>query len=220
VPYLADAGNIEAFRSTDGGTSWTASVTIASAASHVDPGGFRSAPLPSASIDGAGRVFVTWESCLLESGCRTNDAVLTTSSDGRTWTAPVRVPTNAAGTSIDVTIPGIGVDRSTQGGTAHLGIVYYDFSNVNCTVSTCQLNVGFISSADGGTTWSASQQLAGPMLLTWLAQSQNGRMVGDYFATAFSGGKAFPIFAVGKSPHAGEAFNEAMYTERGGVSVP
>jgi hypothetical protein len=118
-----------------------------------------------------------------------------------------------------VAIPGIGVDSSTKGATAHIGIVYYDVSNVRCTVATCQLNVGFISSADGGTTWSPPAQLAGPMRLTWIANSQNGRMVGDYFATAFSGGKAFPIFAVGKKPPAGHAFDEAMYTVTGGVTV-
>ncbi len=219
VPFLAAAGTIDAYRSADGGTTWTAPVVVASAAAHLDPGGFRGGPLPSAGIDAGGRVYVTWESCLFESSCTTNDAVLSSSIDGLAWSAPIRLPTNPAGSSVDVAIPGIGVDRSTQGAAAHLGIVYYDFSNVRCTLSTCRLNVGFISSSDGGATWSTPQQLAGPMLLTWLAASQNGRMVGDYFATAFSGGKAFPIFAVGKKPAPSLAFDEAIYTVRGGLTV-
>ncbi|HEV2361995.1 MAG TPA: hypothetical protein VGS21_09865, partial [Acidimicrobiales bacterium] len=58
-----------------------------------------------------------------------------------------------------------------------------------------------------------------PMLLTWIANSQNGRMVGDYISTAFAGGKAFPIFALGTKPPAGQAFNELMYTAQGGLST-
>jgi hypothetical protein len=218
VPFLADAGSIEAFKSTDGGRSWTAPVVIASARIHVPPGGFRGGPLPSAAVDRAGRVFVTWETCIEETGCSTNDAVLTTSTNGTAWSAPARVPIDAPGAVADVEIPGLGVDRSTQGSSAHLGIVFYEFSNVGCAITTCRLNVGFISSPDGGATWSAPMTLAGPMLLTWLANSQNGRMVGDYFATAFAGGRAFPIFAVGHKPPAGSAFDEAMYTVNGGLA--
>ena len=217
APFAADSGSIEAYRSTNGGTSWSSPVTIASARSHVAPGGFRGGPLPSVAVDGGGRVFVTWDSCLKEAGCSTDDAVLSTSTNGTVWSAPVRVPIGAAGTSADIVNPGIGVDRSTQGSSAHVGIVFYKFSNVNCTITTCRLSVGFISSPDGGVTWSAPTALGAPMLLTWIAKSQNGRMVGDYFATAFAGGRAFPIFAVGMKPPAGQAFNEAMYTVQGGL---
>jgi hypothetical protein len=217
APFAADSGSIEAYRSTDGGVSWSSAVIIASARAHPAPGGFRGGPLPSVAVDGGGRVFVIWDSCLKETGCSTNDAVLSTSSNGTAWSTPVRVPIGAAGTSADIVNPGIGVDRFTRGGSAHVGIVFYKFSNVNCTVTTCRLSVGFISSPDGGATWSAPAALGAPMLLTWIAKSQNGRMVGDYFATAFAGGRAFPIFALGKKPPAGQAFDEAMYTVQGGL---
>ena len=49
----------------------------------------------------------------------------------------------------------------------HLGLTYYFYSNANCTASTCALNVGFISSLDGGTTWTAPTTLAGPMTPTY-----------------------------------------------------
>lgn len=219
APFLADSGSIEAYRSTDGGKSWSSPVIIARASAHSDPGGLRAGPLPSVAIDGGGRVFVTWESCLKATACSTNDAVLSTSTNGTAWSTPIRVPVGAAGTSADIVIPGIGVDRSTQGSSAHVGIVFYRFSNVNCTLATCRLSVGFISSLNGGGTWSAAAALGAPMLLTWIAKSQNGRMVGDYFATAFAGGRAFPIFAVGTKPPAGQAFNEAMYTVQGGLKL-
>jgi hypothetical protein len=219
APFLADSGSIEAYRSTDGGKSWSSPVVIARASAHPAPGGLRAGPLPSVAVDGGGRVFVTWDSCLKEKACSTNDAVLSTSTNGTTWSTPVRVPVGAVGTSADVVIPGIGVDRSTQGSSAHVGIVFYKFSQVKCTIATCRLSVGFISSANGGATWSAPAALSAPMLLTQIARSQNGRMVGDYFATAFAGGRAFPIFAVGTKPPAGQAFNEAMYTMQGGLKI-
>ena len=43
-------------------------------------------------------------------------------------------------------------------------------------------------------------------------------MVGDYIATAFSGGTAYPAFAVARRP-ARSVFDEAIYT-RTGLAVP
>src|SRR5262249_27965101 len=73
----------------------------------------------------------------------------------------------------------------------------------NCTAADCQLNVGFVSSTDGGATWSAPTQLAGPMTLSWLPNTSQGRMVGDYISTSFSGGTAHPIIAVASVPTGG-----------------
>jgi len=42
-------------------------------------------------------------------------------------------------------------------------------------------------------------------------------MVGDYISTSFSGGKAYPVFAVATAPGGG-AFNEAMFTVSGGLT--
>ena len=39
-------------------------------------------------------------------------------------------------------------------------------------------------------------KLAGPMQLRWLPNSQNGLMVGDYIATAFTNGVPHGVFAV------------------------
>ena len=45
-----------------------------------------------------------------------------------------------------------------------------------CSVDTCQLYVGFVTSPDGGATWSPPQTLAGPISLTWLASTNQGPM--------------------------------------------
>jgi hypothetical protein len=56
------------------------------------------------------------------------------------------------------------------------------------------------------------------MLLKWLPNSQNGLMVGDYIATAFTNGVPHGVFAIaGAKP--GTVFNEATYTAQG-LTVP
>jgi hypothetical protein len=57
VPF--SGGGIDAFRSTDGGKTWSSTVVISSVDNHAEDGNFRSfADLPSAAIDGAGKVYV------------------------------------------------------------------------------------------------------------------------------------------------------------------
>jgi hypothetical protein len=55
------------------------------------------------------------------------------------------------------------------------------------------------------------------MSLSDIANTSQGPMVGDYISTSFSGGKAVPVFAVGK-PHT-TVFNEAMYAPTTPLSV-
>src|SRR5262249_12650845 len=67
---------ILAFRSTDGGASWGSTVTVAPVVDHTVAGKLRSGPLPSAAIDAAGKVYVVWQDCRFQRGCRANDIVL------------------------------------------------------------------------------------------------------------------------------------------------
>jgi hypothetical protein len=60
-----------------------------------------------------------------------------------------------------------------------------------------------VSSANGGASWSAPTQLAGPMTMSWLPDTSQGRMVGDYISTSFSNGLAYPAIAVANPPTAG-----------------
>ncbi len=205
---------MSAFISTDGGLSWTAPVTISDVHFHADAGGIRSGPLPSAAVDGAGTVWVVWEDCWFRSGCSTNDLVYSTSTDGVTWSAVTRIPIDDTASTVDHFIPGIGIDPATSGAGAHVALHYYYYSQSNCTVTTCQLSVGYISSANGGSTWNAPVTLAGPMQLGWLPNSQNGLMVGDYIATAFSNGVPHGVFAVATA-NSGTTYSEAIFTGQG-----
>ena len=218
VPFEDLNNTISDFTSTDGGSSWSAVVTVATLQTFFEPAPIRTSPLPSAEIDGSGTVYVSWQDCRFESGCSANDIVYSTSSDGTHWSAVQRVPADPVGSGIDHFIPGFAVDKSTSGSSAHLAVAYYYFTNASCT-SNCQLDVGFISSTNAGTSWSASKQLAGPMMLTWLANTNQGRMVGDYISTSFaSNGKAYPVFEVAKK-NRGTKLNEATFTFKGGLAV-
>ena len=213
-----ETSGMSAYSSTNGGTSWTAPVTISNVQSHIDAAGIRSGPLPSAAVDGAGTVWVVWEDCRFRAKCSTNDLVYSTSTDGAHWSKVARIPIDATTTTIDHFIPGVGIDPATSGTTAHVAVHYYYYSKSSCTLSTCQLFVGYISSHTGGKTWNASVKLAGPMKLSWLPNSQNGLMVGDYIATAFSNGVPRGIFAVAATK-SGTTYNESMYTAQG-LTVP
>ena len=79
----------------------------------------------------------------------------------------------------------------------------------NCS-SDCQLTVGFVSSTDGGATWTQPRRVAGPVSLTWIASTNQGVMVGDYMSTSFAGGKA----------KTGGTFDERMYSARFDVTQP
>jgi hypothetical protein len=94
------------------------------------------------------------------------------------------------------------VDKKTPSGTAHLALAYYYYPVANCTIATCQLDVGFISSTNSGASWSIAKQLAGPMTLTWLPLTTQGFMVADYISTSIVPGDndATPVFEVAKAP--------------------
>jgi len=221
VPYESFAGSeaIRSFRSTNGGGSWSATVVVASIRHHGVAGSLRESPLPSAAVDGAGTVYVTWADCRFRAGCASNDIVLAKSTGPSTWAAPVRVPIDPVSSTADHFVPGVAVDPGTSGASARVGLTYYYYPSASCTVSTCKLDAGFISSVNGGATWGAPAQVAGPMSLAWLPNTSEGIMFGDYIATAIvRGGNAYPVIPVSRAP-AGSTLQQAMYVPAGGLAV-
>jgi hypothetical protein len=209
VPYEALNGKIEAFRSLNGGRSWTKAVTVDGIRFHGVAGGLRTSPLPSAEIAADGTAFVAWEDCRFRRRCSANDIVFSRSSDGVNWTTAARVPIDSVTSGADHFIPGLGVDPSTSGNGAHLALTYYFYPDARCT-GGCRLQAGYISSPNGGATWGAPTELTSAMSLSDIAQTSQGPMVGDYISTSISGGSATTIIAVGK-PRTGTVFDEAMY---------
>jgi hypothetical protein len=220
VPY-ADCfyGSIRAFTSTDGGNSWGSSVTVGSINFANIINGIRNPPLPSAEIDGDGKVYVAWSDCRFRSGCSADDIVISTSTNGTSWTSPARVPFVPTTSQSDIFTPGIAVDPNSHAPNVRVAVTAYATQVANCSPSTCKLFVGIIGTGNSGKTWTKTALLAGPMTVTWLANTNQGYMYGDYISTSFlPGGKAFPGFEVAQAPSGG-LLNESLYSVQGGLPL-
>ena len=193
-------GSMVALRSTDGGVTF--STFTVSDLQAADNAPMRAISLPSVEADSNGTIYATWSDCRFHSGCTTNDLVLSTSTDGMTWTAPVRI---TAGT--DTFIPGLAADPAHPG---RLAIVYAHYY-VKCSAPPCMLGISIVQSRDGGKTWSAPQRLdAQPFSTNWIPRAEGGRMVGDYFSTSYAGSRVVPVFALATAPLKG-SFREAIF---------
>jgi len=188
-------GSVVALRSTDGGATWRASTVSDLQSAANDP--MRAIALPSVDVDSTGTIYAAWHDCRFRPACTANDIVLSTSADGVTWSAPTRVTTGPSSF-----IPGLGADPTTPG---RLGLVYAYLD------ARQALNIGFTQSRDGGKTWTRAQRLdAQPMQMSWLPRAEGGRMVGDYFSTAFSSGRVVPVYALAAAPAKGR-FREGIF---------
>jgi hypothetical protein len=214
VPYMGldspfFAFTISSFRSTDGGATWSASTLVSEGDFHHPNGNIRASfPIPDAEIDKSGKVYVVWSDCRFEASCSVSDIVLSTSTNGTTWSPVKRIPIDPVGSGADHFITGLAVDQASSGSSAHLGLTFYYYPNgISCTPSTCKLDVGFISSTNGGASWSAKEQLTGPMMVPWAPLTTQGYMVGDYISTSIPPGDndATPVFAVAHPPTGGTA---------------
>ena len=215
VPF--EGNGIQAFSSTNGGSTWGNLVTVSTISDHGVAGGLRTSPLPSADVDNIGTVYVAWQDCRFRSGCKSNDIVFSTSTDGKTWSKVSRIPIDATTSTVDHFIPGFAVDHTTGGTTAHLGLTFYFYPAASCSTSTCKLGVGFISSQNAGSTWTKTTRLTPAMQLGWLPNTSSGLMVGDYISTSYTTG-AFGVFAKANKK-TGSTFDSAMYTTMTGLET-
>ena len=181
--------NLKSFISTDGGTSWSATEIVTPIRSHVPEGGIRAdIPLPSAEMDAAGKAYVVWSDCRFEPGCKYNDIVLSTTNNGIVWSGVKRIPIDPIGSTVDHFVPGVAVDRTTTDGSAHIGLTFYYYPVYNCQPLTCRLTVGFVSSTNGGASWSSKMRISPSMFVEFLPLTTQGFMFGDYISTSIVAG--------------------------------
>jgi hypothetical protein len=206
VIVFVTSRDLKATRSADGGTSFSTPVTIASLRDSPTPG-LRAPSLPSAELDADGRITVGWPDCRFRPACgrvaSPTDLVITSSTDGRRWTRVRRVPTGPDLDGLAHVLVGLGVDPSTSGTRARIGIAFYALAPRGCT-EDCQLAPFFVSSSDNGQGWSTPEALAAPQPLTSYPEAGSTRFLGDYISTSFvSGSVAVPVFANALRPYDG-----------------
>jgi len=199
LPYF-DNTQISELSSVDGGVTWQGPTPIA-AASYRSYNDLRTAPLPSAEVGGDGTAYVAWSDCSRRRNCAVNDVLVARSTDGLTWSRPVRASKGSA----DKELPGIAADPSRPGRVA---LAYY-------SVSGRKLNVALVSSRDAGAHWSGAQRLNSCSVpFGWVAPATGGAMVGDYISTSFAGGRAVPVFALAFRPRRGRLHESMFATSR------
>ena len=201
VVYIG-GDNMVASRSTDGGTTFGQPVVV-SPLRAADLRAVRAPPLPAATVDAAGRLYMLWTDCRFRASCTSNDLVLSTSTDGSTWSAPARLP--RAG--YDYFVPGIAAHPTIAGRVA---VVSY-LRTRSCAPGACQFGVAFLRSANSGGTWSAPQRLEAEAVQPgWVADSNLGAFLGDYVGIAYTSAGAVPTFPFATHP-TGSVLNEAMF---------
>jgi hypothetical protein len=220
VPFEALNGKIEAFSSDDRGATWGRVAVVDNVKSHANSGGLRTSPLPSAEIAADGTVYVAWQDCRFRAGCSANDIVFSKSSDGVNWSDTARIPIDSVSSGADHFIPGIAVDPATSGPDTHLALTYYFYPDASCTPATCVLQAGTISSPDGGASWGGNETVGPSMTLAQIADTSQGRMVGDYISTSFlDGGNYTTVVAIGRAPTGRKAFKEDIEMPTAPIAV-
>ncbi|HST26644.1 MAG TPA: hypothetical protein VLJ76_11710 [Gaiellaceae bacterium] len=203
---------IAAATSVDGGSTFGPTVEVSSLTTAQIPD-LRAPPLPSADVAADGRLFVAWHDCRLDPACRENRILISSSTDGATWTSPT--PVAAAGANVSQFVPGLAADPETSGTSQRLAVAYYTLSAPCGALACARVDVWLASSADGGARWSAPRRLdAVPMQLTWLPVA-GGRFLGDYISTSFAGGRAVPVYSLAVAPYGGKLREAIMALQTG-----
>lgn len=207
---------VRAVRSTDGGASFAGRETISTLTQRpyaFTADRFRGTPTPTATVDGAGKLYAAWYDCRFRPGCTGNDIVLATSTAPGAWTPVQRIPLTTAGAMADLILPGLAADPASRGKTARLLLAYYSLSSHDCSGGDCRLRAGIATSTSAGASWQFLAVDAEPMRLDWLASTAIGRMVGDYIGVSFARRRGVAVMALANAPSGGQ-FDEALYALR------
>jgi hypothetical protein len=229
------------FSSSDCGHNWSATTQILPnmTATHSVPQ-MRTSLLPTSAMDGAGNIYVVWQTRSFRTGSvasTPNDIAMTVmlaptdAQPNAPFGAPARIPIDQPNDNTNTNdhfIPGIAADPNTSGDSAHLALFFYNLPVAACVyldpanpANQCQLRVGYVSSTDGGATWSDPLYLAS-MGMPDLVRSSQGLMVGDYSTADIipagpNQGNAVSAFAVGLTD---KTLDQPMYVPANGIPIP
>jgi hypothetical protein len=196
VAWLAGR-TIFAARSSNGGSSFTAPVVVSEIGASATPG-LRAPPLPALDVDRRGRLLLAWADCRFRAGCSGNDIVLSTSTDGVSWSQPARVTTGSG----SYATPGLAADSRTNGIVVSAQVVA---SGACCTVGMA------VAVSRDGSSWPPTRRLdARTMSFDWLPAAGNARFLGDYLAASWAGSRPLAIVPIASPPGAGR-LDQSLY---------
>jgi hypothetical protein len=213
--------------SADGGKTLQPTVDITAEQLAYTPAGsftvMRQDPFPSATVSLDGAISVVTYDCRFEPNCATDDIVMTRSRDGINWTSVTRIPMDPVGSGVEHILAGIGspgfLDLLQGASPFDLAVSYYYTPNAaSCDPNSapgCQLYAGFISSKDGGATWSRATRVFGPMnIVTDLAQTAFGNFVANEITAIYVDGEPQGIYSLAYPPSTNGELNQAIYSAR------
>lgn len=189
--------------SHNGGATWSAPVTVGQFLGSGVPG-LRTGGLPSAAIDpSTGKMYVVWQDTRFNpSGL--NDIVLSTSTNGQTWTAPQVVNPRVSG-----------LDRFTPAVAAAGGAVYVTYRTRAANGTAPTVTQDFLSSADGGATFGYERQVGPPTVLQYAAVSNESpppvAFLGDYMGLAATSREAELGWCVSSRPMVAEMYHQTTW---------
>jgi hypothetical protein len=222
-----------------GASAQTVTITTVGTAGSGGTGVSFTPALVSAHATGA---FVTVNGIPSTSTAAPNDIALsvlpapTDAVPAPSFGAPARIPAEAdAGASSNTNdhfIPAIAADPNTSGATAHLGLFYYSYPVANCAFVTgspldnsfgaqCAPQFNYVSSTNGGGSWSAPSTLVSMRSLAVLTRSSNGPDLGAYTSAAVipfgpQAGKAISVFSYAAVVG---GIEESMYVPTHGLTI-
>ena len=162
-------------------------------------------PLPAADVDPSGRVWIAWHECRFDAGCETNSIVVSSSADGRTWSAAQRVTSGR-----NAFVPAIGF-HPTNGRVA---LVYHVVraGGEGVDVELVELRPG----PNGGLVAAGAPRRlsAQTMSSTWMPETLTGRMLADYISVHYAGSRPLAVWVLASEP-AGSELRQAVYATRG-----
>ncbi len=209
---------IAAFASSNGGRSWGDSSAISTVRRSPRELPVRDPGFPSAAIGPRDSLYVAWSDCRFERSCAVDDLVVSTSSDGKTWTPPEVAVRADPVTATSLVTPGLAVDP--RGRQSRAAIVFYAVGGQRCSKfgppSVCSVSVGYASSRRG--RWGAPIALGWRMRPSWFPCTPAGCMWGDYVAATFlRDGRVATMLPLAKRP--AHELDVAMYAPTGGLSI-
>jgi hypothetical protein len=200
VVFLQEGQSVRASLSTDGAATFGSPVTISDVRAR-NARGLRFFPLPAADLDPrTGRVWVAWHDCRFSSGCVDNSVLLSSSADGRSWSAPARATSGR-----NAYLPTIGV-HPTSG---RLALAYHVLR------ADGGIDVELAESAAGGARFGPPRRLsARTMRPEWLPDTVSGRMLADYISVHYAGARPLVVWVLASQP-VGTSLRQAVYATRG-----